>query len=191
MTGVRVFLGLTAGVALSLAGLYRYFTYEASPAKPNLSAPEMPERFAGLAAVAANLPTPENCACAQPRVPSAMLLMNGTSDPVNPYNGGDVSFFGLQSRGTVLSSHETARFFAQVNGITEPPSRVQLPHVEASGETSVTLSHYSQPGRHPVVEVTVVNGGHVLPNPDFRPRRFLGKSTRDVDGPAILLGAYL
>ncbi len=53
-----------------------------------------------------------------------MLLVNGTADPVNPYQGGVVRFYGFaSSRGTVLSSKASAWSFAERNGITAAPGR--------------------------------------------------------------------
>ena len=48
--------------------------------------------------------------------------MNGTKDPLNPFDGGDVSLFGLFiSRGKVRSSRGSAQYFADLNNITGTP----------------------------------------------------------------------
>ena len=51
-------------------------------------AKERPGIFKGFAAVAANLPAVANDECIQTNRPVSMLLLNGTADPINPYNGG-------------------------------------------------------------------------------------------------------
>ena len=147
-------------------------------------AAEMPDRFAGLAAVAATQPTPDNFACEASGRPVPMLLVNGTADPIVPYNGGVVSLFGFKPRGTALSAPETARHFARVNGITASPTAGYPDHREASQGTSVIKTSYAEDGKSTVVQYTVVGGGHVLPNPDYAAPRIMGRTTRDVDAPA-------
>ena len=41
---------------------------------------------------------------------SSVMIMNGTKDPLNPFNGGEVKFFGLYGRGKVRSSECRAIF---------------------------------------------------------------------------------
>ena len=72
-------------------------------------AAEMPDRFAGLAAVAATQPTSDNFSCETSGRPIPVLLMNGTGGPIVPYTGGVISLFGFRPRGTALSAPETAR----------------------------------------------------------------------------------
>ncbi|MBV9991038.1 MAG: polyhydroxybutyrate depolymerase [Alphaproteobacteria bacterium] len=81
---------------------------------------EAPERFRAVAAVAASLPAPENFKC-KPRGRSAppVMIMNGTDDPLNPFDGGEVTLFGFLKRGTVLSSRATAQYFARAHGKVE------------------------------------------------------------------------
>ena len=60
---------------------------------------EAPELVAGIAAMAANLPVASNLDCMPSGEPVAAMVMNGTADPVNPYEGGLVEIFGNTSRG--------------------------------------------------------------------------------------------
>jgi polyhydroxybutyrate depolymerase len=52
---------------------------------------EAPTRFRAIAAVAANVPTPRNFKC-KPAGDgtSSVMIMNGTEDPLVPYDGGEV-----------------------------------------------------------------------------------------------------
>jgi polyhydroxybutyrate depolymerase len=149
-------------------------------------AAEMPDQFAGVAAIAATQPTADNFSCTASGLPIPMLLVNGTKDPIAPYNGGVVSLFGFQPRGTALSAPDTARHFARLNGITASPIASTLDHHQSSGDTSVAVASYSQDGKSPVVAYTVINGGHVVPNPDYTAPRILGKTTRDLDAPVAI-----
>ncbi len=146
-------------------------------------AAEMPERFAGLAAIAATQPTPDNFACDASGRPVPILLMNGTRDPIVPYTGGVISLFGFQPRGTALSAPDTARHFARINDIAAPPTASALDHRETSGDTAVTITTYAQDNKEPVVAYTIINGGHVVPNPTYTAPRLVGRTTHDVDAP--------
>jgi polyhydroxybutyrate depolymerase len=109
-----------------------------------------PERIAAIAVIGAGLPTPDQWAVREHQHPLPVLLIAGTRDPIMPYEGGEASVFGFQKRGTVLSAEATARAFAEVNGITEPPS-------DAQGTPSVTETRYSEPGKQPVVAFATFN----------------------------------
>lgn len=104
-----------------------------------------------------------------------------------PYEGGEASIFGFQKRGTVLSAEATARAFAEVNGITRPPTSwppTGSP-LDGSDAPSVIETRYTEPGKPPVVAFTVTGGGHTIPNPDYRFPRLMGR-TDDSLGPADL-----
>ncbi|YCK35225.1 hypothetical protein ACNF49_14390 [Actinomadura sp. ATCC 39365] len=61
-----------------------------------------------------------------------MLLINGTKDPINPYNGGNV-MVGSASYGKILSAPDTAAYFAKLNDNTAAPQISKLPHQADSG----------------------------------------------------------
>jgi polyhydroxybutyrate depolymerase len=86
-----------------------------------------PGEIAVVAAVAASLPTPGASSYPQQGRTSRIMLINGTADPINPYQGGIVTLFGFASRGSVMSSVASAQNFAERNGINSPPVRGQLP----------------------------------------------------------------
>jgi polyhydroxybutyrate depolymerase len=58
---------------------------------------EAPEAIAAVTAVAASLPSPDASSCPQQGRTSRVMLVNGTDDPVSPYQGGVVRLFGLAS----------------------------------------------------------------------------------------------
>ena len=147
---------------------------------------ETPHQVAAIAVIAASLPAPNNNRCQPSGVAMPTLIMNGTADPFNPYNGGTVRFFGLNPRGNVLSTRQTAAYFAGINGQTIPPVITNLPHRPSSGKTSVTLTDYRQPGKDEVALYTINGGGHVIPQSVHRPPRLLGPMTHDVDAPQVI-----
>jgi polyhydroxybutyrate depolymerase len=144
---------------------------------------ELPDHISGIAAIAANLPTPDNSVCEESKLPIAALVINGTDDPINPYRGGKVSLFGIGDRGTVLSAEATTKYFIELSGLIDSPTISKLPHHTESGETSVEVSRWGG-GQEPEVElVTVHGGGHVVFGTSYRAPRALGKNTLDLNAP--------
>jgi polyhydroxybutyrate depolymerase len=106
-----------------------------------------------------------------------VLVLNGDSDPINPFKGGDVSILGLGSRGKVVSTHETARFFA---------ARNQVPQTAVSGQLldgRVQWMRWGAEDRPAVMLYSVVGGGHTIPQSRFRYPRILGRTEFEFDGP--------
>lgn len=140
---------------------------------------EAPEKIAGIAVVAANLPAPGNdIAVHRPRmVPT--LLVHGTVDPVSPYEGGDVSLFGFANRGQVLSAQATAAHFAQwAQARPEPAEPLPNPPGE---RTQVIVHRWRVAAGTRVALYEVRGGGHVLPQPNGRMPRILGLKAPALD----------
>ena len=146
---------------------------------------EAPSRFRAVAAVSANVPSPENFKCkpAGPGTPSVMI-MNGTDDPLVPFDGGSVSLFGLFYKlGKVRSSRESGQYFADLNHITGPPERNETPVADGVRVERVLWRNNS------TVEVELVaihGGGHGIPQPYHRRPRLLGPSPMEPNGPAMI-----
>lgn len=148
---------------------------------------EQPRLLAGVAAVAANLPTPDNLACQPVDGAPPVLFMNGTRDPINPYNGGRVTLFGFGDRGTVRSAFESARYFAERAGHAAKDVRRESAWRDA-GEPArrVDLDRWQAEGRAEVTLYGVIGGGHLLPQAGFRAPRLLGPTLSGFDGPRAI-----
>jgi len=147
---------------------------------------ERPNEFAGIAAISASLPTPENMACRPSDMPMPAMVINGTADPINPYEGGMVTLGPFTTLGTVISTRATAEYFAKIDGQTMPPQTVRLPHKNAADPTWVERTAWTMPGRPPVVMYAIHGGGHVVPQPNFQYPGILGRQTADLDAPAVI-----
>lgn len=144
-------------------------------------AAEAPDEVAGVAAVAASLPSADNDACRSAEQPKAALLMNGTRDPINPYAGGRVTLFGFGDRGNVLSAEDSALALAQRNGQGGEPS---VDRLTQPGPVWTQRQRWAANGGPPVELVTVFGGGHLLSQPLYRPPRMLGRGDPQLDAPA-------
>ncbi len=144
---------------------------------------EAPSHFRAVAAVGANVPAPENFKCKpKGQGTSSVLIMNGTRDPLNPFNGGEVKLFGFIRRGTVLSSRASAQYFADRNAIAAAPQTRKAE--EADG---VTLEQVLWRGGRIEIELDAIHGGgHVVPQPWSRAPRILGPTPKAPDGTALI-----
>lgn len=138
---------------------------------------EAGQRLAGVAAVIANLPADLDC---RPVSPIPVMIMNGTEDPLMPFDGGQVRFF-RQELGEVLSTAQTAEFWAEVNHCSPAPAPVPLPEQAPNDGTRIARQIYADcdPAGRLVVYV-VEGGGHSWPGgPQYAPRWVIGPTSRE------------
>ncbi|MDX1735845.1 MAG: PHB depolymerase family esterase [Halioglobus sp.] len=142
---------------------------------------EAPDLVTAVAPVATSMPAQDNMGCIPSGQPVAFLLMNGTDDPMNPYEGGKVALYGLVGdRGDVLSTAASTAYWADLAGYSAPPERSELPDTVASDGSSIEVEAWRAPGRKPVALYRVVGGGHTVPHPQLRAPRLIGNTNQDV-----------
>jgi polyhydroxybutyrate depolymerase len=146
---------------------------------------EAPSRFRAVAAVSANVPTPENFKCKPAgQGTSSVMIMNGTKDPLVPFDGGEVNLLGLFYRnGQVRSSRESGQYFADLNNIAGTPETNETQVADGVRVERVLWRNDSK------VEVELVathGGGHGIPQPYRRHPRLLGPSPKEPNGPAVI-----
>ena len=146
---------------------------------------ELPDRIAAVAPVAASLPDDSNFDCVKSGRPIAILVLNGTKDPINPYEGGKVALYGIWgSRGTVLSTDATIAYFAQLADHHGPPRVVEYPDVATHDHSRAELQIWNDGPGPEVVLLKVEGGGHTFPHPFHRFPRFIGATNADLDAAA-------
>jgi polyhydroxybutyrate depolymerase len=118
----------------------------------------MPEKFKAITAIVANLPEANNMDCIEKKLPIAVMIVNGTNDTTNPYNGG----ISAKNKGLVVSTEETFKYWATVNGYNGTPTKEDLPDLEPDGKT-IEKYTYKQKGKPEVVLLKVINGEHNNP----------------------------
>ena len=145
-----------------------------------------PDLVAGIAAVAAGLPAPENLDCKPAGRPVPVMIINGTADPINPFKGGLVTLGPSLNFGTVIATEATARYFARLNGDGDEPAVSTLPHLDPADPTKVRRMAWSAPDKAPVVLYVVDGGGHIFPQRRVRFPASLGRQTGDLDAPVTI-----
>ncbi len=140
---------------------------------------ELSDRIAAIATVAGNIPEKTATTWSPSRAVS-VLIINGTEDPLVPYNGGLVSFLSIK-RGKVISVADTVKFWVTCDGCPATPQIEQLPHLNANDSTSTDVERYTgcRDGTE-VVLYRVNGGGHTWPGGhQYMSERFIGKTSRD------------
>ena len=141
---------------------------------------QTPDFARAYAAVVASVPTPQNMAITPKGEPVSMLLMNGTADPFNPWDGGDVVLYGVWgNRGPVLSAQESIDYFLKLDGLGGPPARTQFPDTDTSDGSTAERQRWTAPGKRNVTLIRIQGGGHGVPHPATHGWRLLGNSNRD------------
>ena len=146
---------------------------------------EAPSRFRAVAAVSASVPAPENFKCKPvERGTSSVMIMNGTEDPIVPFDGGEVSLFGLfYKNGKMLSARESGQYFADLNDMTGAPEE---DHTQVADGISVEHVFWRDDSEVEVELVAIHGGGHGIPQPYRRRPRILGPSAMEPNGPAMI-----
>jgi polyhydroxybutyrate depolymerase len=144
---------------------------------------EAPSRFRAVAAVAASVQTPENFKCKPAGTVTSVMIMNGTKDPLVPFDGGEVNLLGwFYKSGNVRPARESAQYFADLDQLAGTPETNQT--VVAGVTVEQVL--WRKDSKAEVELLAIHGGGHGLPQPYFRRPRLLGPSPMAPDGPAII-----
>jgi polyhydroxybutyrate depolymerase len=147
---------------------------------------ELSDKVAAIGAVIANVPSPSDCTGTLSRGVS-VLIMNGTADPLMPWDG------GIAGQGGLVLSAEPSRDFwisAMNTGLTPSVSR-DLPDLDTEDSSTVILETYL--GGDDGAEVafyTVTGGGHIMPSQEFTVSELaqviLGPHNRDIEGSKVI-----
>ena len=99
---------------------------------------ELSDRIAAIGVVIAGFPAQNQCS--GPVNPISVLIMNGTDDPICPWEGGEYNIF--KDRGTVLSAEESVNFWIRHNGCDTIPQYKDFPDLATEDNSTVRLEKY-------------------------------------------------
>lgn len=146
---------------------------------------EAPHRIAAIAPVIANHATVLEDR--DPGLPLSVLVMNGTADPLVPYEGGEVTLFE-QKRGHILSTDETIAWWAASAGCGAPEPERAVPDRDPEDGTTVFIQRTTDcDGSAEMVRVRVQGGGHTWPRGSgVLGEGLVGPVSQDIDGAAVI-----
>ncbi|MBS1599473.1 MAG: hypothetical protein JST75_14705 [Bacteroidetes bacterium] len=157
-------------------------------------AKERSELFKGFAAISACLPNQANNDCKESNQPVSILIMNGTSDPINPYNGGEMKTGENSNHGSVMSTEATLDYWKKISKCDSVPAATfAFPDINRDDHSSVIKYSYAcSMTNKEIVLVKINNGGHNIPNPEFFlwPNK-VGNVNKDIRGPEIVFDYFM
>lgn len=113
--------------------------------------------------------------------PVSILFLNGTDDPIVPWEGGEMSLWPVvTSRGEVRSVGDTLAYFRDLAQVQNAPISEALADLDPTDGCTVSRTTWVGPKEHRIVHLAVHGGGHGAPHPQKRGMRLLGKSNRDI-----------
>ena len=124
----------------------------------------MPRTFKAITAIIANLPDTTNLDCAESGSPVAMMIVNGTEDPINPYNGGVVVLGKNMNMGAVRSTDRTLAYWANLAHYQGKPVQENLPDMDPNDGKTIERYTYQEKGKPEIVLLKVIGGKHDYPN---------------------------
>ena len=109
--------------------------------------------------------------------------MNGTDDPLVPWDGGDITVLG-RTFGKVLSTPQTLAIWKKSNGCPRNPSVTEHWNEKHWDGTSVKRELFVNCKERVEVEMwTIEGGGHTWPGgKQYANEFFIGKTSREIDG---------
>lgn len=153
---------------------------------------ETPDFARAYAAVISSVPAPGNMAASPKHQAVSILLMNGTDDPFNPWEGGDVVLHGVWgNRGPALSTQESIDYFRALAGLAGPPQVTEFTDRDSSDGCTVERSLWTAPDKPRIALYTIKGGGHQVPHPATYGRRLLGRSNRDIHAASEIWAFFL
>lgn len=124
----------------------------------------MPGAFRAVTALIANLPDSTNLDCLPAGKPVPVMIVNGTDDPINPYQGGPVILGKNMTMGNVRSTDQTFAYWADLAGYAGEPAKEALPDTDTADGKTIERYTHRQRGKPEIVLLKVIGGKHDYPN---------------------------
>ncbi len=154
----------------------------------NRLACDLADKIAAVGMVIANMPVKMVKKC-KPAKPVSVLILNGTEDPLVPFNGGAVAVAKRSPpRGEDISTAATFAFWLGQAGAPagQDYEKELLPDTEPDDKTRVTKQEYKGKAAE-VALYTVEGGGHTWPGGRQYLFEFMvGRTSRDINATEII-----
>jgi polyhydroxybutyrate depolymerase len=147
---------------------------------------EIPEQIKGFAIVAASLSLDQLVECS-PDTTASMIMINGTKDPILPYDGGQMQI-DEKTVGSMLAAEEAISFWLEQNECSDQCSLKDIANRDTFDETRSQQTTYSDcKYKNKLVLIKVVNGGHTWPGGrQFDGEKSIGKVSKDFEATQVI-----
>ena len=147
---------------------------------------ELSDRIVAIAPVVGAMPVNLASSC-RPARSVSILFINGTDDPLVPWEGGEVRF-GHQRLGKILSVPETVSTWVRHDACPSLSEQTKAPDTDPYDGTRIRKDVYSPcDDGVEIVFVTVEGGGHTWPGGyQYADERIVGKTSEDIDACKVI-----
>jgi polyhydroxybutyrate depolymerase len=121
---------------------------------------EAPDDFAAFVAIAASLPVDAELDCEPTGRPASVMIVNGTADPISPFEGGEIRTADSGRIGAVRSSMDSALYFA---GLIGAPGVPDVTIASSTAGSRVEIARWTGNDGHEVSIIVIHDGGHTIP----------------------------
>lgn len=144
---------------------------------------ELSHKIKGIGVVAANLSVVQSNKI--PPVNSVpIILINGTEDPLVPFEGGHVTVF-RKKRGAILSVSKSLEIWKTINACTENMGVYEFPDLNEKDDCNAVKNTWQNPANPKIktIAITIINGGHTWPGTNqYLSKRLVGNTNYDFNG---------
>lgn len=118
-----------------------------------------------------------------PEKPVAVLVMNGTEDPLVPYDGGEIKIRGWKSRGSIISNDDFVSYWKNINGCNTQVPVINLPDQKRWDGTKVSVTTYSDCDERGALKFyKIEGGGHTWPGgKQYLGRKWIGRTSKEIN----------
>lgn len=118
-----------------------------------------------------------------PQYPLSLFVIQGDTDPLVPFAGGNVGLKNRQPRGYAVATEKTVARYLAHNGINSKPTVSMMPDNDPDDGTTTERRIYPAGTNGVKVQLYVVkNGGHTWPGArQYLPVKLVGKTSGDFD----------
>ncbi len=122
----------------------------------------MPDKITAITAIIANLPDDDNMDCTEAHKAIPVMIVNGTADQTNPYNGG---FMGSPTftMGNVRSTDRSFHYWSDLAGYTGDPVKSLYPDTDPNDGKTIERYTFKSKKKPEVTLLKVIGGKHDYP----------------------------
>lgn len=146
---------------------------------------DLADKIAAIAPVAGSMGEGSFPTC-KPKRPVPVLMINGTKDPLVPYNGGAVA----RTHGRSYPVPDVMWFWRKVDHCQDMASTANLPDRDPHDGSTATKTWCTSitDANVEVVNYTVEGGGHTWPGgPQYLPKFLVGRVNRDFNASEVIV----
>jgi polyhydroxybutyrate depolymerase len=147
---------------------------------------ELSNRIAAIAVNAATIEATTIAPNCKPNRPVPALYIHGTTDPLVPFLGGQITAGG-PAGGTILSHFQAIDKWVTINGCNPTPTVTDLPDIANDGTTIKQRVYSGGANGSEVVSYVVLNGGHTWPQGyQYLNEAIIGKTSQDMNACEVI-----